>query len=283
MNAMSWDTHLLESPPESGDTHQPGDPAAREASNGAGDSQQGSSGDTHGVQPPWTDAELDLLGAVVRGDPRSWRALRPLAQRWVRSTLRQVYVVPGRLLIKRYLNYPGRRDPRRPWRREHRALQRLRGLPVPRSYGLVRSRAADGARAVTVAKSYIPGEPLAGFDEARLEEAAGLLAGFHRRGVVTMDPQLANFLVGRDGLLYFVDLGRARCLPARSPALELHIGKEMVRFRREALAGDAALDERFQAAYWRARGEPGRWRWRAVEGSRAWWARRYERKHGCPG
>lgn len=171
-----------------------------------------------------------------------------LSRRWVYRTLREVYLEDGLVIAKRFVHHRGRRDCRRVWVREHNALKRLAGLPVPRSYGHGVHDGPEG-REIILRKEYIAGEPLAraGFREA--VEMARLLAAIHERMVVTNDPSLANFIRRPDGSLAYVDFGRARTFWFRSPYYHFYVGKELARFYRTGLQGRAELWPDAFAAY----------------------------------
>ncbi|HMP75351.1 MAG TPA: hypothetical protein PKE12_03545 [Kiritimatiellia bacterium] len=164
---------------------------------------------------------------------------RLLQRRWVYRTLREVYLERDGVVAKRFVHHPGRRDWRPVWRWEHAALERLTGLPVPRSLGYGR-RDGDEGREIILRKEFLAGEPLKRVGGREALEMARLLAAIHERGVITGDPSRENFLRRPDGGLAFIDFGRARTFRFRSPYYHFYVGKELSRFYRTALGAHAA-------------------------------------------
>ena len=132
-----------------------------------------------------------------------------LNRRWVYRTLREVYLEPGGVVAKRFVHHRGRRDWRRVWQREHAALERLSGLPVPRSLGYGMHNGGEG-REIILRKEYLAGEPVAAVGEREAVDMARLLAAIHERGVVTGDPSRENFLRRPDGGPAALQASRAR-------------------------------------------------------------------------
>ena len=192
--------------------------------------------------------EEDVRVIMARAGER-----RLLAERQARDGSRRVELLDGRHVLKRFRYDAGARPPRRPWRREHAALTHLADSRLPRSVGYLTETQQTGWT-VSYLRTWIPGEPLAGFDAASAAEAGELLADLHARGVVTDDALTQNFLRAADGQLLFLDFGKSRILPRRSPFLPAWIALEHCRFLRAALAGNADLWEVFRAAYFTASG-----------------------------
>ena len=219
-----------------------------------------------------------LIDAAVRNN-RSSSALDLKRERWVKKTLRQVYVSKEERVVKCFFHHPGRRDFRKPWVQEDRALRVLKGLNVPETYGYRKIRTSDGMPGVIYTKQYIKGETL---QHATADVAASmgeLLAGFHNRGVVTLDPAVQNFVRSPGGRLFFIDFGRARIYPGKGPVFQIMVGKEFFRVYREAFIWDRHLLELFKSAYRRHRPEkPGSENW-LVEKSFSYWKKRYKRKY----
>jgi hypothetical protein len=176
---------------------------------------------------------------------------RPLGRRQAGETLREVFRLDRGYVLKRYTLPLDVRRYRRPWLREHDALERLDGWHVPRTVGYVED--IDGERRVVCyVRSYVSARPVVAVDVAALRDMATVLAGFHRRAVVTDDALLQNFMRARDGRLVFVDMGRARLFRPHSPLLALGIALELTKFRRASLRGDDALFRAFTEAYFEA-------------------------------
>jgi len=219
-----------------------------------------------------------LIGGAVR-DNRDSPPLDLKRERWVKNTLRQVYVSQEEQVVKCFFHHPGRRDFRKPWDQEDRALRALKGLNVPETYGYRKIRTADGTPGVIYTKQYIKGVTL---DRATADVAASmgeLLAGFHNRGVATLDPAIHNFVRSPDGQLYFIDFGRARIYPGKGPVFQVMVGKEFFRIFREAFIWDHDLLRHFKSAYRRHRPEKnGGENW-LVKKSFSYWKKRYKRKY----
>ena len=150
---------------------------------------------------------LDIFHSVLAAHD-DWS---PLKSRESAAGFRDVFVYQNQYLIKTYTIEAHHRDNRRPWEREHTALQRLQGLPVQQSYGYQRMRVGSADRVVHL-KSYIVGPIVDTFNRHTAKQAANLLARMHKRGVVTENSWPQNFAIGPDEELYFVDFGRALSL-----------------------------------------------------------------------
>lgn len=178
---------------------------------------------------------------------------RVLAERAAREGERRVELLDGRWLLKRYAFADGERPARRPWQREHAALEHLADPRLPRSVGYATETGPAG-RVVRYVRSFVPGEPLAGFDPATAADAGELLAGLHARGVVTDDALTQNFLRAPDGGLFFLDFGKARLFRRHSPLLPVWVALEHCRFLRASLGGNRGLWDEFRRAYFASAG-----------------------------
>lgn len=175
-----------------------------------------------------------------------------LARRQAGETLREVFRA-GELVIKRYTLPADAVGYRRPWEREHAALERIGGRGAPVSHGWI-EEVENGERVVIHLRSHVPGRHTGPLEGTRIEEAADLLAGFHETGVITDDALAQNFMVDESGRLFFVDLGRARRL-SRLPLLRhAGIGLDLSKLRSSALEGDPDRWRRFVRAYGRRSG-----------------------------
>ena len=171
-----------------------------------------------------------------------------LHRRWVYRTLREVWVEDGRVVEKHFRQYSGRRDFRHLWKREHLALRRLEGLPVPRSLGWKRMRTPEGLDYV-LRKTFLPGTPLVQATPRDAADMGQLLAAIHGRRVVNNDPSTANFIRQPDGQLACIDFGRSRTFWWASSFFYLYVGKELVRLYRTGLHEDPDLWQTFLASY----------------------------------
>lgn len=188
--------------------------------------------------PEWHAEELrfltaaGVLGVQKDGLPPDDAGITCVKKRWIHSTLRQVYITDNGFVIKRYSHFPGRKDYRLPWRREHRALQRLTGLNVPTTHGYIRVRHSRQTYSHTFVRTLLPGSELSWKSERQIDQAAKLLVSFHRLGVVTLDPSRENFIQTEDGNIGFIDFGRARTFSRGSPLAPINMGKDLFRLLR---------------------------------------------------
>ncbi|MDX1634991.1 MAG: hypothetical protein R3280_10155 [Marinobacter sp.] len=137
--------------------------------------------ETSHKNPTWQQAEIDFLlrnGIVSR--PQQLQEFNHVKSRWVYRTLREVLLTPSGHVLKRFTHFPGRRDHRRVWLREHAALTRLEGFSAPKSLGFITVRHADAkCTSVLYAREMIPDRPIGRVDDTVLEKIAELLAQFH--------------------------------------------------------------------------------------------------------
>lgn len=187
----------------------------------------------------------DILAGAQR-----WELLR---QRRAKETLRSVFRVDDRYVVKKFEVPLAARRYRRPWLAEDACLRRLDGRGAPRSFGWHEETEAN-RRVVWLVKEYIAGTPVETFAAADLPAAACLLAGVHARAVVTDDASAGNFLRVSDGQMAFLDFGRARLYPRADLRLEAAIGWELAKLRREGFRWDAALWRAFLPLYFDALG-----------------------------
>lgn len=238
--------------------------------------------ETSNKNPEWQSAEIEfLLHHGIISDPDHLREFSCVKSRWVYSTLREVLLTPSGHVLKRFTHLPGRRDHRRVWLREHRALQKLGGHHAPRSLGFVTAaNPAKKSSTVLYVREMLPGSPIPVMSETTVEKIAELLADFHQRGVVTLDPQPENFIVpeGDPEQLGFIDFGRARCFRSGGLLMLLHIGKEIHRLRIEAGLNQRLFDHFLEAYFSVAKLTPIKHR--IVIGSYRYWRKRHGRKYG---
>ncbi len=197
---------------------------------------------------------------------------------WVRSTRRKVYILDGQTVIKEYVHHPGRKYRRQPWRKEHKALIRLQGFNVPKSYGYCVQRNAEGRKVHVLSKEYIEGGTVKEPSETFIEDFARLLACIHRQRVITNDPALSNTLYTEEEQLYFIDFDKARTFHTSGPCFQFYVGKELSMVYLRALKKDAGLFRQFTReyyAYTRTFGVIGRC---IIDLSLRYWIRYDERK-----
>lgn len=201
--------------------------------------------------PSWHQDEQRFLaeaGVVAFNTGRRGDGLTFVKKRWIHKTLRQVYISDNGYVIKRYSHFPGRRDFRMPWRREHRALCRLVGLNVPTSRGHVRVRHGDGVVSYTFVRTLLPGDEMHWKAPEQVTQLAELMAAFHHHDVVTLDPGRDNFVQGKDGRIGFIDFGRARVFVPGSPLAPPNMAKDLYRLMTYGGLDDIQFSE-FLAQY----------------------------------
>lgn len=210
------------------------------------------------------EPDLDVGGELLR---RCWR----------RGTLREV-VRRGSRLVKQYRIPPGTRPAARPWLNEHRALEVLDGNGFPRSYGF-REEVRDGSLLIVFERDYVDGAPLGRVTLDDAERIGRLLAALHRRGIVTDDATIANFVRRPDGTVTFLDFGRARVFARRGLLFLVLVGREWARLRRETFGGCGDLWSAFLRAYAGAiRYSRARWAFVHVAFRCCVWARRIRKE-----
>jgi len=195
-----------------------------------------------------------------------------------RSTERHVFVIEDRYVVKRYRAYSWGRWWSPYWKREHDALTRLDGLPVPKTYGYFRTR-SGGARDVIYARECVRGTPLKAsmtvLPEALLPEVADLMAEVHRRLVIANDYSLQNLLRGDDGRLYFIDFHRARVFTRRSLWYWQYVGKDLCHLYKVSCGRDPTLFHAYLDLYF-ARPETAQGKQRAfMMRAFRYWCRSY--------
>jgi tRNA A-37 threonylcarbamoyl transferase component Bud32 len=201
-------------------------------------------------------------------------------ERWVKKTLRQVYTDKKEIVIKCFFHFPGRRDYRRPWVQEDRALRKLSGLNVPSSFGYFKTKAKNGIRTVIYIKQYIKGAPITRIDAETASAMGTLFSQFHQRGVVTMDPSLSNFIRLTDGSCSFIDFGRARIYSKKRILLPVMIGKEFYRIFRRVFNEQGLLMKNFRKSYFASFNNCPQKNITIIDKSFKFWQKRYAKKYG---
>ncbi len=201
------------------------------------------------VETPKLDREL--IAALVT-QPERYPNLEIVKTQRKGGTMRRVLVYDNRLVIKQYAARPGGRWWRAYWRREHDALERLRGLPVPESYGYFTLR-EESFRSVLYARQCVPGEAL--LDRCDpvapqyLTPIAHLMAQVHGRRVIANDYSLFNIRIAPDGTVLFIDFHRARVFHREDARYWIYLGKDLGHFYRVSCRRRADLFGAFLTEY----------------------------------
>jgi hypothetical protein len=164
-----------------------------------------------------------------------------------KNIIREVYFYDG-MIVKRFVKLAVLPDTRRVWALEHKALKRLEGLPTPKSHGFVEKK-TNGIKEIIYARDFVEGAPVEKFRSEDIRPLAWIMARIHRRGVITRDPHLDNFIRAEDGKIVFFDFGRAVVLHRKNPILVLLIGKELARILVHAGLNESGLQEFFLDHY----------------------------------
>ena len=183
-------------------------------------------------------------------ESRHWELLR---KRRAKETQRSVFRVDGRYVAKKFEIPLDVRRYRRPWLAEDACLRRLDGVGAPRSYGWFEETEAD-QRVVWLVKEFVAGEPVDTFAAADLPAVARLMARIHKRLIITDDASAGNFIRTLDGEMQFLDFGRAQLFRRPGLRLDLHVGWELAKLRREGFRWDDALWQAFLPLYGEALG-----------------------------
>lgn len=230
-------------------------------------------------RPDWHPDEIGFLkqrGVIT--DQVELPFLDAIKQRWIHHTLREVFLSDRGFVLKRYSHFPGRKDYRRVWNREHRALSKLQGLPVPQSMGFVSVKHQTGISGVLYLRTLLPGKPVAWESDHQVSQLPDLLAAFHRRGVVTLDPQRDNFILtgNTQQTLGFIDFGRSRVFSRRSLLMLINLGKEFSRLTNEG--GLSPEQMAYVLERYRSQMAFSSWQSRIFDRSFEYWQRRHARK-----
>jgi len=164
-----------------------------------------------------------------------------------KNIIHEIYLY-DQTLVKRFIKTAAWPDMRQVWKMEDNALRHLNGLPVPKTYGFVEKK-CNGAIEIIYARQYLEGNPLESFGAEDIEPLAWLMAEIHKRGVITRDPSLENFIKTAGGKILFIDFGRSIILNPKNPLVIDYQGKELARIWCHAFAGNDALYTRFHDKY----------------------------------
>lgn len=229
--------------------------------------------------PEWHPDEVAFLqhqNVITEQSPLG--AVERVKERWIHNTLREVFLTPNSYVLKRYTHFPGRKDYRKVWSREHNALVRLSGLPVPKSLGFAKVAHQPGTTSVLHLRTMLEGAPVQWSPNGDMQRLARLLSAFHKQRVVTLDPQQENFirLDQSTGELGFIDLGRARVFGGTTPLMLVNVGKELARLSIEG----GLSPEQFQLflSHYQNEADLTPFQQRVVRASLRSWLKRHARK-----
>jgi len=164
-----------------------------------------------------------------------------------KNIIHEIYLY-DQTLVKRFIKIALWPDMRQVWMIEDKALRRLEGLRVPRSYGFVKKK-YNGRTEIIFAREYLDGKPIKQFELKDMDSMAKMMAQIHQRGVITRDPSLENFIKTADGKILFIDFGRSIILNPKNPVIIDYMGKELARLWCHAFAGNDELYTRFHEKY----------------------------------
>jgi hypothetical protein len=201
--------------------------------------------------------------------------IRLVHRRKKKNIIREVYLY-DRMVVKRFIKLAPLPDTRRVWRMEHRALKRLTGLPVSKTYNFIQ-RKINGATEIIYAREFLEGDPINKFEAGDIGPLAWIMARIHQRGVITRDPHLENFIRAPDGKILFFDFGRALVVHPKNPLIVFLLGKELARILIHSGIKDAGFSHTFLDFYFRfMQISAAKRRW--VESLCHLWVRRFDKK-----
>lgn len=164
-----------------------------------------------------------------------------------KNIIREIYL-GNHVVIKRFIKTHPFPDIRPVWRYEDQALRRLSGLPLPKTYGYMKQN-MKGAKEIIYAREFLEGKQVEKFHLEDMEPLARLMAQIHKRGVITRDPTLENFIRIPGEKISCIDFGRSLLVNPKNPVWLTYIGKELSRLMCHSFLEDRALNNRFQAIY----------------------------------
>ncbi len=204
------------------------------------------------------DGEAELRAFL--GIAPDYAGLRVIFDRRDKNTVRNVYVLDERVLIKTFTEHPGRRDRKKPWAQEHKALQWLKGLPVPASHGCDVVQRRDGRSMFVLRKEYLPGAPMESLNAQSIRQFAELMSAMNARGVVANDPARANVLQRSDGGLAMFDFGKTKLFRWKTPRFWWYLGKEHCQVLRGFCKLDTQAFREYHEHYLQTLHAPTGWR-----------------------
>ncbi|MBJ6138731.1 hypothetical protein [Marinobacter litoralis] len=184
------------------------------------------------LPPAWHPDELHFLEQQGISNANLHAAnLTRVKERWIHNTLREVFLSNNGYVLKRYSHFPGRKDYRKVWKREHDALCRLEGLNTPTSKNYISVQHTAGISSTLHVRTLLPGATVSWDSDDDLDHLAKFMSAIHWRYVVTLDPQQENF-IRTDNPEYpigFIDFGRARTYNGMTPFMLINIGKDLAK------------------------------------------------------
>ncbi|WP_144823752.1 hypothetical protein [Marinobacter piscensis] len=233
--------------------------------------------------PDWHPEELSFLNKnKVIKTVAATHDLALIKKRWAYNTLREVFLTENGYVLKRYTHFPGRKDYRKIWQREHDALKRLEGLNTPDSIGYLNVKHSARISGTLHLRTFLPGSAVDWSNEQSLQSLAALIAGIHKKHVVLLDPQRENFICthSQPVSLSFIDFGRARVFRGMNPLTLLHIGKDLAKLRTNGELSRTQL-EIFNKRYYQLM-QFSPLQSSVINFSKNYWLRRRVKKHGKP-
>ncbi|NWN92697.1 hypothetical protein HLV39_14465 [Marinobacter adhaerens] len=182
--------------------------------------------------PDWHPEELSFLNKnKVIKTVATTHDLTLIKKRWAYNTLREVFLTENGYVLKRYTHFPGRKDYRKIWQREHDALKRLDGLNTPDSVGYLYVKHSARITGTLHLRTFLPGSAVDWSSEQNVQNLAALIASIHKRHVAILDPQYENFICTHScpNAIGFIDFGRARVFSSMNFLMLFHIGKDLAK------------------------------------------------------
>lgn len=238
---------------------------------------------THNRQSlDWHSEELSFLNKnKVIKTVTATHDLTLIKKRWAYNTLREVFLTENGYVLKRYTHFPGRKDYRKIWQREHAALERLKGLNTPDSIGYLNVKHSAQITGTLHLRTFLPGSAVDWSNEQTVQNLAAVIAGIHKRHVVILDPQYENFICTHSptNAVGFIDFGRARVFSSMSFLMLFHIGKDLAKLDISGRLNSRQL-ETFNQNYQKLM-QFSSLQSSVVNFSKSYWLRRRARKYGA--
>jgi serine/threonine protein kinase len=202
--------------------------------------------------------------------------LKLIKKRKKKNIIREIYL-GDYVVVKRFIKTSIFPDMRRIWRYEDQSLRRLSGLTVPKTYGYRKRKIKEGKEIIYV-REFLEGKPIERFYLEDMEPLAKLMVQIHKRGVITRDPIIENFIRTSDRNVLFIDFGRSLLVNPKNPMRLAYIGKELSRLMCHSFFEDGKLHNRFQEMYFTYM-QPNRLQRLIIERVYSFWRRRFRLKY----